>query len=128
MFSMSILIIIHVILKVHAITKIIQFIIHYGKCLVELCCVHDIHLLNGRLHDDFSGNFTCTANNGKSVVDYHIASSEMFPFITYFTVVDKDESDHFPTQSRLSFSVQREVIQIHCEKERVELFPLDRFQ
>ena len=39
----------------------------YGKCLVELCCVHDIHLLNGRLHDDFSGNFKCTATNGKSV-------------------------------------------------------------
>ena len=52
----------------------------------------------------------------------------MFPFITYFTVVDRDESDPFPIQSRLSFSVRREVIQIHCEKDRVELFPLDRFQ
>ena len=102
--------------------------ISYGKCLVELCCAHDIHLLNGRLHDDFSGSFTCTANNGKSVVEYFIASSKMFPFITYFTVVDRDESDHFPIQSGLSFNLQRVITQIHCETERAELFPLDRFK
>ena len=38
----------------------------FGKSLVELCCIHDVHILNGRLYDDIVGNFTCLTNNGAS--------------------------------------------------------------
>ena len=31
----------------------------FGKTLVELCCVHNMHIMNARLHDDVDGNFTC---------------------------------------------------------------------
>ncbi len=34
----------------------------FGKSLVELCCTFNMHMLNGRVHDDTDGNFTCIAN------------------------------------------------------------------
>ena len=63
-----------------------------------------IHILNGRLFEDTVGNYTCLTHNGASVVDYHIVSSELFPFITYFKVDIRDDSDHLPLRSRLSFT------------------------
>lgn len=37
----------------------------FGSSLTELCCIHDVHIFNGQLHRDVSGNFTCTANGEK---------------------------------------------------------------
>jgi hypothetical protein len=51
---------------------------NFGKYLVELCCTYNIHIVNGRCGNDKVGNFTCVANDGLSVVDYHIASTELF--------------------------------------------------
>ena len=48
---------------------------NFGLSLIELCCEYDVHMLNGRLFDDIEGNITCTANDGRSIVDYIIASS-----------------------------------------------------
>ena len=45
----------------------------FGKTLIDICKVFDIHILNGRCKVDMHGEFTCTANDGKSVVDYFIA-------------------------------------------------------
>jgi len=53
----------------------------FGQSLIELCCTYGVHILNGRLYDDIVGNFTCLTHNGASVVDYHIALSELFQFV-----------------------------------------------
>ena len=30
----------------------------FGKSLVELCCMHNVHILNGRSYIDIDGNYT----------------------------------------------------------------------
>lgn len=45
----------------------------FARTLVDICCTHNIHILNGKLYDDKVGNVTCIANEGSSTVDYHIA-------------------------------------------------------
>jgi len=37
--------------------------------------------LNGKFAGDSDGNFTCFSNDGASLVDYMIASSNLFPYI-----------------------------------------------
>ena len=54
--------------------------------MIELCCEYDVHMLNGRLFDDIEGNITCTANDGRSIVDYIIASSNLFELFSTFAV------------------------------------------
>ena len=49
------------------------------------------------------GNFTCINHNGASVVGYDIASSDLFPYISYFCVENRDESIHFPLNCQLKF-------------------------
>ena len=78
----------------------------FGRTLIDLCCTYDIHIVNGRLFGDTDGQFTCLANEGYCVVDYHIVSTELFPFFTYFTVEDFDRSDHFPFSATLMFKKQ----------------------
>ena len=36
----------------------------FGQSLADLCCIFNIHIINGRLYDDTDGNYTCTANKG----------------------------------------------------------------
>ncbi len=33
-----------------------------GISLMELCCLLDVHIVNGRVASDFDGEYTCTAN------------------------------------------------------------------
>ena len=77
----------------------------FGLSLIELCCTYDIHVLNGRLFRDIEGNFTCTANDGTSIVDYMIASTHLFQYFTDFCVLDFDQSDHFPLLCCLHFEL-----------------------
>ena len=56
-------------------------------------------MLNGRLFDDVDGNSNCISNNGMSIVDYIIASSNLFDKFSSF-IVD-DVSDHFPLKCSL---------------------------
>ena len=51
--------------------------------LIELCKTLGIHMLNGRIFNDKTGNFTSTANDGSSLVDYFIVSSNLFSYITH---------------------------------------------
>jgi hypothetical protein len=69
---------------------------NYIKCLVNLCCLFDIHILNGRFPSDKDGEFTCVSNDDSSVVDFMIASFSPFSYIKDFEVLARDESDHFP--------------------------------
>ena len=75
----------------------------FGLSLIELCCSYDIHTLNGRLFNDIVGNFTCFANNGASIVDYMIVSSNLFKYISDFKIDDKDSSVHFPLNCQICF-------------------------
>ena len=75
----------------------------FGGCLINMCCTLSIHIVNGRLFDDCIGNLTCTANRGCSVVDYHIVSTDLFPYFSDFRVEDYDLSDHFPVCAQLKF-------------------------
>ena len=59
--------------------------------------------MNGRFPGDIEGEVTCIANEGSSVVDYFIASSNLFQFITDFEVCNRSESVHFPIFCSLTF-------------------------
>ena len=56
----------------------------FGISLLDLCCTHNIHVLNGRLFDDKNGEITCVANGGSSVVDYILASTTLFESFQQF--------------------------------------------
>lgn len=74
----------------------------FGTSLIDLCCTHNIHTLNGRVSEDINGEITCIANNGRSVVDYMLASSSLFGSFTHFRVSSEDFSDHFPLHCSFS--------------------------
>ena len=76
---------------------------NFGLSLIELCKVYNVHILNGRFPGDIEGETTCVANEGSSVVDYIIASSNLFQFITDFEVPDRSESVHFLICCSLKF-------------------------
>ena len=61
---------------------------NYGKRLLNLCKSLDIHIINGRVGNDRNiGNFTC---KGSTVVDYCIASPELFNKFLEFEVLPFD--------------------------------------
>lgn len=74
----------------------------FGMSLIDLCCIHGLHALNGRMFDDKAGEITCVANDGSSVVDYMLASTSLFDCFSHFEVAPEDFSDHFPLQCRLN--------------------------
>ncbi|MES9884604.1 MAG: hypothetical protein ABW185_27480, partial [Sedimenticola sp.] len=76
----------------------------YGLALIDLCCTYGIHVLNGRLFNDIAGEFTCFANNGASIVDYMIASSNLFQYVTNFGVSDNIFSVRCPVYCTFSFA------------------------
>ena len=69
---------------------------NYGKHLISICKSYGLHFLHGRFSGDRHGSTNCTANKGFSVVDYMIADSAFFEFVKDFSVIKRDESDHFP--------------------------------
>ena len=74
---------------------------NFGKSLIQLCCIYDVHILNGRFPGDVDGEFTCFANEGLSVVDYILISSHLFKNVKDFWVINDDRSDHFPIKCSL---------------------------
>jgi len=85
-------------------------------------------MLNGRFSRDSDGNFTCFSNDGASLVDYMIASSNLFPYIRNFCVLDKDDLDHFPI-SRESIVVEslKPIKRYKWNKSRMSCF-IDNFK
>ena len=78
----------------------------FGISLLDLCCTHNIHVLNGRLFDDKNGEITCVANGGSNVVDYILASTTLFESFQQFKIGYEDFSDHFPLNCTLLLSDQ----------------------
>ena len=69
----------------------------YGRKLLDLCCNTGLLIVNGRLYNDRTGEFTCCSNNGLSTVDYLLTSYECFSLLSNFTVLHFNEfSDHAP--------------------------------
>ena len=68
----------------------------FGLSLINMRCENGIHMLNGRLYDDVDGNITYKSNEGKSLVDYIIASTSLFDKCTCFCICTQYFSDHFP--------------------------------
>lgn len=75
----------------------------FGRALIDLCKNFSIHIFNGRNQKDKLGEFTCIANDGRSIVDYFIASSYLFPHIAEFEIGKRSESVHFPLHCKLKF-------------------------
>ena len=67
----------------------------FGTFLIDMWCSHNIHVLNGRLFEDSAGVITCVANNGRSVLDYMLASTTLLKSFTHFHIDNEDYSDHF---------------------------------
>ena len=94
----------------------------FGLSLIELCCSYNVHILNGRMFGDSEGNFTCTANNGTSVVDYMICSSKIFDSVTDFRILRDDLSVHFPLKCSLSFRLKHNSLRTpNTVKDNVQL-------
>ena len=74
----------------------------HGKSLLNLCCTHNIHMLNGRIVGDLPGHLTCFTANGCSIVDYTVASSSLFPLIHRFEIGDADDYTHLPQLTQIN--------------------------
>ena len=68
----------------------------HGTTLLDFCCTHNMHMLNGRVAGDMEGNLTCFTANGSSVVDYTIVSSQLFRYVNRFEIAPKDCYTHLP--------------------------------
>ncbi|XP_062595378.1 uncharacterized protein LOC134256716 [Saccostrea cucullata] len=99
---------------------------HFGKQLLELCAVEGIHFVNGRTNSDLSGNFTFVSNRGCSTIDYCIADSAMFEYISDFKVLDVDISLHLPIHCTLSVvKYSTEVMEVDVQLEHLSKFKWD---
>ena len=59
----------------------------FGNNLLNLCKDSRMRILNGRIIGDLSGKFTCFSRQHEpSVIDYALASSDLFPFVEQFSV------------------------------------------
>ena len=67
----------------------------FGKSLVQMCSLLNVHLSNGRIYGDQKEGFTCIANEGASIVNYNSVPSELFENVLLFYIEDRDKSVHF---------------------------------
>lgn len=93
---------------------------NFGLSLIDMCKLYGVHIVNGRLFDDKSGEITCVANDGSSVVDYFIVSSKLFPFVSHYEVGNRTESVHFPLHCTFPFNctAQTEVTDISANSDK----------
>ena len=71
---------------------------HFSKYLTSFCNMFKLVPLNGNASNDYDGHFTFVAEQGSSVVDYALVSSELYVTNIYdFEVVkNRVESKHAP--------------------------------
>ena len=77
---------------------------NHGKALIKLCCYFNMHMLNGRTEGDMDGNLTCFTSNGSSLVDYTLASTDLFPSVRIFEIGENDHYTHLPQTFRIGNS------------------------
>jgi hypothetical protein len=61
---------------------------NFGRSLIDLCVTTGIYILNGRGWNDKNGEFTNITENGCSVVDYIIASANLFNIVSSFEIMN----------------------------------------
>ena len=68
-----------------------------GLLLLDMCKQTGLRIMNGRVGGDTGiGRYTFVGSRGSSVVDYVIASQELFKFVKYFEVQEPNIlSDHY---------------------------------
>ena len=64
----------------------------FGRRLLQMCFNTGLNVANGRLCNDRSGNFTFSANKGRSVNDYLLLSPNNFKMISDFEILQMNES------------------------------------
>ena len=72
----------------------------FGEQLLEFCNIFDCVILNGIMNYAFDNGFTYICESGSSVVDYYIASCDLFTSMKVSELVIKEvvESDHLPVE------------------------------
>ena len=86
-----------------------------------------VHILNGRLHNDSDGNYTCLTNYGASLVDYHIASTPMFSYISNLNVLERVESD-LSIDAQLRFISKTCTLKPTTSKHSTHLLPFPTYK
>ena len=79
----------------------------YGESLLSLCKNVPLRICNGRKLGDILGSFTCHTWNGRSTVDYCLASPGIYSQIKTFKVNDflPTLSDHCSIEIKLRINV-----------------------
>lgn len=82
-----------------------------GLKLLDVCKSTDLKILNGRVGDDKNiGRFTFVSSIGKSVIDYGLASYDLFPMISDFIVHDLFLfSTHVPIQANIAVQYNKHI-------------------
>ena len=82
----------------------------HGSLLTNICKDLQLRILNGRFIGDSLGYFTFYNTNGQSMVDYMIASNNLFYDIEHFVVHSPVEfSDHCLISVYMKSVIQREI-------------------
>ncbi len=68
----------------------------FGRTLLNICNIFNLCIVNGRVRGDTHGEFTFIGNQGSSVNDYFICSTDFLSYISSLYVGDRTDSDHFP--------------------------------
>ena len=74
----------------------------FGKLLIQLCYNTGLTICNGRLGNDRDGKFTFCSPNGRSLIDYMLASPNDYDKISNFGILNINE---FSDLSPLVFEV-----------------------
>lgn len=81
-----------------------------GQLLIDLCRSTEHRIINGRFVGDSMGFFTFLSQNGKSCVDYFIASQTLFQFVKHSRVTPAQHlSDHCQLDMSLEFESPSEL-------------------
>lgn len=82
-----------------------------GLLLLDMCKQTGLRIMNGRVGGDTGiGHYTFVGSRGSSVVDYVIASQELFKFVKHFEVQEPNIlSDHCLINFSFQFHEEREL-------------------
>ena len=72
----------------------------FGRYLLCVCQQFDLIILNGLMPGDEDGQFTYTAHNGSSTIDYFIMSRSLVHMVSHLNVVSRTESKHMPVEMK----------------------------
>ena len=84
----------------------------YGENLLSLCKSVPMRICNGRKLGDILGNYTCFTYNGKSCVDYCMASPALYSKIKILSVglIQPTLSDHCPVMATIEVQADLQTI------------------